>query len=148
MANPTWRYHPELAPKGQIFDADAENGLPRAEDGWYDTPYFNHIPREKPFQIAVMGWPDASSYANVDVYMSVMDERMPAVPTEEELRAGGVKDAEKIEETIAGAQDALRDAASSALRHYASTKHAQELDGRYGAEKLLRECRILDEKAS
>lgn len=144
MANPTWRYHPELCPKGQIFDADSPQGLPSAEDGWLDTPHFNHIPTVKPVEPPVTGWPDAKNYGSVHVFMSTIEERMPTVPTEEHLRAHGMKSAEKIAETIAGSKDALVDAASSALRYYAVRKYGTELDGRFGPDRLLRECEKLD----
>lgn len=143
MANPTWRYHKKHG--GRIFDADKE--LPSEKDGWYDHPSCGEsqdlAPHETP--VPTVSWPDPSDYADVDTYMGLLEERMPQVPTEEGMRASGERNAEKIEDTIRGAREALQDSASSALRYYAVKKYGADLDGRYGPERLLAECRKLDE---
>ena len=146
MTNPTWRYHREIAPTGQIFDADSVDGLPSAEEGWCRSPYFDRVKREKVLEKPVVSWPEPAPYATVHVFMGTIEERMPKVPTDESLRANGATDAEEIEKTIDFAREELKEAASSALHYYAVGKHKVELDKRFGPERLMRECEALDRK--
>jgi Skp family chaperone for outer membrane proteins len=47
MAIPTYRYHPEHAPAGKLFDAAVVDLDELAEKGWFDNPKFKTVQENK-----------------------------------------------------------------------------------------------------